>query len=113
MRKPARESSPVSPNTNEVSASGMGGDVVEVLTGDSVVSGGQGPTQSVEAQGSEESCGETLLVELDAKDEDVEPARRPPLMYQPPAAELEEHRIDHIPYRNWCPWCVRGKSDGE
>ena len=24
----------------------------------------------------------------------------------PTQAEIERHRIDHIPYRSWCPECV-------
>ena len=43
----------------------------------------------------------------------MEPMKKPPDVYQPTAKELEEHRIDHIPYRNWCPWCARGKANGE
>ena len=27
---------------------------------------------------------------------------------EPSQAEWEEHRVDHIPYRSWCPHCVRG-----
>ena len=42
--------------------------------------------------------------------ERLKPGRTP---YAPTAAELEEHRLTHIPYRNWCPWCVRGKALGE
>ena len=26
----------------------------------------------------------------------------------PTQAEVERHRIDHIPYRSWCPECVEG-----
>ena len=68
--------------------------------------GEQSPGVDVESEEGEEAPEE-------ARAEDVEPARRPPTIYQPSAAEIEEHRIDHIPYRNWCPWCVRGKSCGE
>ncbi len=46
-------------------------------------------------------------------EEDVEPIKKPLNVYQPSAKELEEHRIDHIPYRNWCPWCARCKANGE
>ena len=32
---------------------------------------------------------------------------------QPSAKEMEEHRIDHWPYRSWCPFCVRGRATGK
>ena len=28
----------------------------------------------------------------------------------PSAKEVEEHNITHIPYRNWCPHCVKGRG---
>jgi len=31
---------------------------------------------------------------------------------QPTAEEYEKHRIDHIPFRSWCPYCVRGRGAG-
>ena len=29
---------------------------------------------------------------------------------QPSKREVEEHMLTHIPYRPWCPYCVRGKA---
>ena len=26
----------------------------------------------------------------------------------PTEKEVEEHNLTHVPYRNWCPHCVRG-----
>ena len=48
--------------------------------------------------------------ELD--DEDSPP--RTILRYpgEPTEQELKEHRVDHIPYRSWCPCCVRGRGTG-
>ena len=31
----------------------------------------------------------------------------------PSAAEVAEHRVTHMPYRNWCPHCVAGRGLGE
>ena len=28
---------------------------------------------------------------------------------QPTARQLRDHEITHLPYRNWCPWCVKAK----
>ncbi len=101
------------------------GDEVEVLAGDV----GQPPgveqqqtqelediTQDVaqEVMENPEDMDEPPVEEHAAEDaEDVEPTRRPPEVYQPTAKELEDHRVDHLPYRNWCPWCVRGKANGQ
>jgi len=32
---------------------------------------------------------------------------------QPTQKQLEDHRIDHLPYRSWCPECVAGRATGE
>ena len=34
--------------------------------------------------------------------------RAPPV--KPSAAEVENHMVTHLPFRDWCPHCVRGKS---
>ena len=38
----------------------------------------------------------------------------PPRMLSAPSApsrqEAQEHAITHLPFRSWCPFCVRGKS---
>ena len=28
----------------------------------------------------------------------------------PSPREVEEHNLAHVPYRNWCPHCVRGRG---
>ena len=43
----------------------------------------------------------------------VEPLRIAPSPILPSAAEVEEHRVTHIPYRSWCRECVEGKALGE
>ena len=32
---------------------------------------------------------------------------------RPSAAEVEEHMATHVPFRAWCPHCVRGKARGK
>ena len=32
---------------------------------------------------------------------------------QPTQKQLDEHRIDHLPFRSWCPECVAGRATGE
>ena len=47
-------------------------------------------------------------LELEASSEEAKQraeVARPDL---PPQAEIDRHRIDHVPYRAWCPECVEG-----
>ena len=30
--------------------------------------------------------------------------------FRPTQAEVDRHYLTHIPFRNWCPECVRGKA---
>ena len=46
--------------------------------------------------------------ELTAQEEEAKPARRIPRPDMPSQAEIDQHRLDHIPYRAWCPECVEG-----
>ena len=65
-----------------------------------------------EADGNEKDEGE--LVELqDEAEEDCAPRRTAPDPGQPTAEQIEEHRIDHLPYRCWCEHCVMGRGVGE
>ena len=45
--------------------------------------------------------------------EEAEPLRRPPVPKLPSAAEIEDHRRTHIPYRSWCRDCILGRALGE
>ena len=45
--------------------------------------------------------------------EEAEPLKVAPSPTMPSAAEIEEHRISHIPYRSWCRECVMGRGLGE
>ena len=47
------------------------------------------------------------------EEEEVEPLRKTPSPVMPPAAEVEEHRLTHTPYRSWCDECNRGRGLGE
>ena len=31
---------------------------------------------------------------------------------QPTREEVEAHRVDHMPFRSWCPYCVKGRATG-
>ena len=32
---------------------------------------------------------------------------------QPTQKQLDDHRVDHLPFRPWCPECVAGRATGE
>ena len=51
--------------------------------------------------------------EDDTAEQDEEPKRIAPSPVLPSAAEIEDHRICHYPYRNWCRHCVAGRALGE
>ena len=43
------------------------------------------------------------------EEEAIRPKTRTPPK-QPSAEEVENHMVTHLPFRDWCPHCVRGKS---
>ena len=45
---------------------------------------------------------------LDSEEASRPTTRAPPV--KPSAAEVENHMVTHLPFRDWCPHCVRGKS---
>ena len=51
-------------------------------------------------------------ISIDA--EDVQPVRTLKTLELPSREALEEHRVDHSPYRSWCDECVEGagREDG-
>ena len=34
-------------------------------------------------------------------------------VFAPSLAEYEAHMITHVPFRKWCPFCVRGKAKNQ
>ena len=61
--------------------------------------------------------GESGLSQQAAGDEFREPGdeqgRRPQVLRGPPRVsrqEREEHELTHVPYRSWCPYCVKGRA---
>ena len=69
------------------------------------------PVYPSEAEGDQ---GE--VVECDDEDpqsEEVQASKIAPSPSFPSAAELEDHRISHLPFRSWCRECILGKALGE
>ena len=94
---------PVSPynSTTDKTISRDGGDVILC-----------GPCDRSEAM-----PAEALEVEegddVEDADQEVEPLRTAPDPQLPTEAEVEDHRVDHTPYRIWCEWCRRSRGLGE
>ncbi len=61
-----------------------------------------------------EASEEWIEIE-DDEDEQIEVSKIPiaPSPKMPSAAEVEDHRINHFPYRCWCRECVMGRGLGE
>ena len=56
------------------------------------------------------------VVECDGEDqetEEVQESKIAPSPSLPSAAEVEDHRISHLPFRSWCRECILGKALGE
>ena len=45
--------------------------------------------------------------------DDVQPAKTTRIPWKPSAEEIEEHRVSHHPFKDWCEFCVRGKAQGD
>ena len=44
------------------------------------------------------------------EEEEARAPMAPPIPITPSLKEVLEHRLTHLPYRSWCPHCVRGKG---
>ena len=49
----------------------------------------------------------------DEMQEDLAPKRISPDPGKPTEQEVSEHNVDHMPYRSWCEFCVKGRATGE
>ena len=68
------------------------------------------PTESEAEQGVTAGEGEMENPEMENPEEEaVRPKTKAPPK-QPSAEEVENHMVTHLPFRDWCPHCVRGKS---
>ena len=76
-----------------------GEDIMQELFGDAREGDGEGP---VEEAAEDETAAQ-----------DSAPKRVAPDPGQPTQSEIDEHNVDHWPYRCWCEHCVRGRGIGE
>ena len=43
-------------------------------------------------------------------EEETEARQTLPSPYIPSQSEIDDHNVDHLPYRAWCRWCVEGRG---
>ena len=46
--------------------------------------------------------------EIEAPAEEARVRKEPVRPAAPTQEEIDRHRVDHLPYRNWCPECIEG-----
>ena len=63
------------------------------MAGDPVEGKAVSPKDQKEEQGAEAQSGKGVT-------KPEEPTRK----------EWEEHQLTHVPYRSWCPFCVKGRG---
>ena len=60
----------------------------------------------------EEPLGEGEVC-IDDAEEEVQPLKHAASPIQPSAEKVEEHRVDHLPFRSWCKFCISGRGLGQ
>ena len=71
---------------------------------------GGGPQEVEEEKGEKVQPDDAAAEEDEITTEETEvlPQQTVRTPFQPTASQLAKHRIDHLPYREWCPECVEG-----
>ena len=75
------------------------------IPGDEADQGEENPEGADETGGVEEIS--------DGEAEDMAPKRISPDPGLPTQAEVDDHEVDHVPFRRWCEECVAGRGTGE
>ena len=64
-------------------------------------------------QDAEEKEHEATEEEENQEEEEANTAVAPKIPIKPSQEEVDAHMLTHLPFRSWCPHCVRGKSKGK
>ena len=72
-----------------------------------------GDVADADAQRSEMGNGHRDESHDDGAEEDCGPKRVAPDPGMPTQSEIDDHNVDHLPFRSWCVPCVEGKATGE
>ena len=65
------------------------------------------PPVGVRDRGTTEVQGDIMCEPCEREGLHAKVANKPVM---PTAEEVEQHNATHIPFRNWCPYCVAGKA---
>ena len=84
---------------------------VEAMPVEDEVAEDQNPAAEPPDLGEEEPDVEAA--EGDFTCQECVPRRILPDPRQPTQKQIDDHRIDHLPYRSWCPHCVAARATGE
>ena len=108
---------PIRPATTEPEDKLAGGEQVvgpeEVLVGepaDGAVAGGDelfGDALEGEAVGDVEEIADSEA------EQELAPKRVSPDPGRPTQSEIDDHNVDHLPFRCWCEECMKGRGTGE
>ena len=72
-----------------------------------------GEAINTEASGAEMGGGRRDEPHEDSAEEDCGPKRVAPDPGMPTQSEIDDHNVDHLPFRSWCIPCVEGRATGE
>ena len=72
-----------------------------------------GEAVNTEASGAEMGGGRRDEPHEDSAEEDCGPKRVAPDPGMPTQSEIDDHNVDHLPFRSWCVPCVEGRAAGE
>ena len=60
----------------------------------------------------EVSCGQCGEAEEEDEEEEGVKAKLQKVQELPGKEEVEIHNLTHVPYRSWCPHCIKGAVEG-
>ena len=100
---------PKSCNTEQVLVNDKVGDVVAGMDVESSVQGDLfGEIADTEAGEAEMGSGRGTEAREDSSEEDCGPKSVAPDLGMPTQSEIDDHNVDHLPFRSWCVSCVCG-----
>ena len=98
----------VRPTVNDIEENSGGGAIAENQEED-------GFAKMMEPFDQDKEQAEDTAAEDDGnqEQEEAQKAIAPKIPIKPSQEEVDEHMLTHLPFRSWCPHCVRGKSKGK
>ena len=85
----------------------------------SQITAGTGDVEVLDFEGEGNDLEEELpeadgeVIEAEESDDECAPRRTAPDPGRPSQQQIDDHEIDHLPYRCWCEACVSGRGVGD